>query len=72
MGELKSIKKSSSQPDPFLRLRKQNFKFNEKYWNGINPHKAQAIKQKYGIRGTNVDPNKVHKPIKRNDLGKEK
>ncbi|MAZ48945.1 MAG: hypothetical protein CME65_10295 [Halobacteriovoraceae bacterium] len=56
----------------YVRLKKQNFKFNQKYWDGINPHKAEAIKKKYGIKGTTVNPNKVHRPINRKPITNNK
>lgn len=62
-GELKP-EKSSGKGEEFVKLQKQNFKFNQKYWDSINPHKAAAIKEKYGIKGNRVDPNKVHRPAK--------
>lgn len=62
-GELKP--ESPTKPSQeFVKLQKQNFKFNQKYWENINPHKAEAIKKKYGIEGNTVNPNKVHRPVK--------
>jgi hypothetical protein len=67
-GKLKPIENSDSNSHPNVRLQKQNFKFNQKYWDGISPHKAEAIKKKYGIEGVTVDPNKVHRPVKANKI----
>ena len=63
LGQLKPNPTSDKDTHEYVRLKKQNFKFNQKYWDGINPHKGEAIKKKYGIEGTTVDPNKVHRPI---------
>ncbi len=38
------------------------FKFNQSFWNKIHPKQGEAIKNKYGIQGNRVDPNKVHLP----------
>lgn len=67
-GKLKPVENSESNPHSNVRLQKQNFKFNQKYWDGISPHKAEAIKKKYGIEGITVDPNKVHRPVKANKI----
>lgn len=62
-GEL-NPEMTGNKGEEFVKLQKQNFKFNQRYWDSINPHKAEAIKQKYGIQGNRVDPNKVHRPVK--------
>lgn len=62
LGELKPT--SNTEPaQEFVKLKRQNFKFNQKYWDSINPHKGEAIKKKYGIDGATVDPHKVHRPV---------
>lgn len=67
-GKLKPMENSDSNSHPNVRLQKQNFKFNQKYWDGISPHKAEAIKKKYGIEGVTVDPNRIHRPVKANKI----
>lgn len=67
-GKLKPIENSDSNSHSNVRLQKQNFKFNQKYWDGISPHKAEAIKKKYGIEGITVDPNRIHRPVKANKI----
>jgi len=62
-GQLKPISNSNKDTSEFVRLKKQNFKFNQKYWDGTNPYKREAIKNKYGIQGGTVDPNRVHRPL---------
>jgi hypothetical protein len=64
LGELKP-NTSGTQMMEQVKLQKQNFKFNQKYWDGINPHKGEAIKKKYGIEGNTVDPHKVHLPVQK-------
>ncbi len=64
IGKLKPIENSDNKSHQSVRLQKQNFKFNQGYWDSINPHKGEAIKKKYGIEGTTVDPNKTHRPVK--------
>lgn len=64
LGKLSPIKNNDKTPHDHVRLQKQNFKFNQKYWDSVNPHKAEAIKKKYGIEGTTVNPTKVHRPVK--------
>ena len=64
IGKLKPIENSDNKSHQSVRLQKQNFKFNRGYWDSINPHKGEAIKKKYGIEGTTVDPNKIHRPVK--------
>lgn len=62
LGELKPA--TNAEPtQEFVKLKKQNFKFNQKYWDNINPHKGEAIKKKYGIDGNTVNPHKVHRPV---------
>ena len=63
LGELKPLT-NTEPPEEAAKLKKQNFKFNQQYWDNINPHKAEAIKKKYGIDGNTVDPHKVHRPVK--------
>jgi hypothetical protein len=67
-GKLKPIKGGNNNSDQVVQLKKQNFKFNQKYWDGINPHMAEAIKKKYGIKADTVDPNKVHRPAKTKNI----
>ena len=62
IGELKPMETKASSPQ-FVKLKKQDFKFNQKYWDGIHPQKAENIKHKYGIEGVTVDPHKVHRPM---------
>lgn len=62
IGELKPIETKDSAPQ-VVKLKKQDFKFNQKYWDGIHPQKAENIKRKYGIEGVTVDPHKVHRPV---------
>ena len=62
-GKLTPLPNKASDNQEAVKLKKQNFKFNQKYWDETNPHKREAIKRKYGIEGTTVDPNKVHRPI---------
>ena len=62
LGELKANPDAGRAQD-FVKLKKQQFKFNQKYWDAVNPHKGEAIKRKYGIEGTTVDPHKVHRPV---------
>lgn len=62
LGELKPVPNAELAQD-FVKLKKQNFKFNQKYWDSINPHKGEAIKKKYGIDGNTVNPYKVHRPV---------
>jgi hypothetical protein len=62
-GELK-LESPTKPSQEFVKLQKQNFKFKQKYWENINPHKAEATKKKYGIEGNTVNPNKVHRPVK--------
>lgn len=62
-GKLTPMQTNSNEKQDVIRLKKQDFKFNQKYWDKTNPHKREAIKRKYGIEGTSVDPNKVHRPI---------
>lgn len=62
LGELKPAPNPETAQE-FVKLKKQNFKFNQKYWDSINPHKGEAIKQKYGIGGKTVDPHKIHRPV---------
>ena len=64
IGKLKPIESTENNAHQFAKLRKQNFKFNQGYWDSINPNKAEAIKRKYGIEGATVDPNKIHRPVK--------
>lgn len=64
LGKLSPLKSNATASHEPLKLQKQNFKFNQRYWDKTNPHKAEAIKKKYGINGTTVDPNKVHRPVK--------
>jgi hypothetical protein len=64
LGKLSPIENNDKTPYDHVRLQKQNFKFNQKYWDSVNPHKAEAIKKKYGIEGTTVNPTKVHRPVK--------
>lgn len=64
LGELKP-NSSGTQTMEQVKLQKQNFKFNQKYWDGINPHKGEAIKKKYGIEGNTIDPHKVHRPVQK-------
>lgn len=64
LGKLSPIEGSEKKSQERVRLQKQNFKFNQKYWDQVNPHKAEAIKKKYGIEGTTVDPHKIHRPVK--------
>lgn len=61
-GELKPVT-NAEPPLEHVKLKKQNFKFNQKYWDSINPHKGEAIKKKYGIEGNTVNPHKVHRPV---------
>lgn len=62
LGELKPV--SNAEPaQELVTLKKQNFKFNQKYWDSINPHKGEAIKKKYGIDGNTVNPYKVYRPV---------
>lgn len=63
LGQLTPVKTNDKNSQGYVRLQKQNFKFNQKYWDQINPHKAEAIKNKYGIEGNKVDPQKVHRPV---------
>jgi len=62
LGELKPVPKTEPAQES-MKLNKQNFKFNQKYWDSINPHKGEAIKKKYGIEGNTVNPHKVHRPV---------
>lgn len=62
LGELKPAT-NAEPPQESVKLKKQNFKFNQKYWDSINPHKGEAIKKKYGINGNTVNPHKVHRPL---------
>jgi hypothetical protein len=64
LGKLKPIQSGGHNSDKIVRLKKQDFKFNQKYWDSINPHKAEAIKKKYGLKADVVDPNKVHRPVR--------
>lgn len=68
-GKLKPLESRDNSSHSFVKLQKQDFKFNQKYWDGISLHKAEAIKKKYGIEGTSVDPNKVHRPVKQKSNG---
>lgn len=61
LGKLIPVEGNEKRSQEPIRLRKQNFRFNQKYWDQVNPHKAEAIKKKYGIEGTTVDPHKVHR-----------
>ena len=63
LGELRPLSNAEA-PQELPKLKKQNFKFNQQYWDNINPHKAEAIKKKYGIDGNTVDPHKVHRPVR--------
>ncbi|HLT22582.1 MAG TPA: hypothetical protein VKZ84_04030 [Bacteriovoracaceae bacterium] len=63
LGQLTPFKTNDKSSQGYVRLQKQNFKFNQKYWDHVNPHKAEAIKNKYGIEGNKVDPQKVHRPV---------
>jgi hypothetical protein len=63
-GPLTPMKHSNVVNPDYQRLSRGQFKFNQKYWDNINPHKAQAIKQKYGINSDYVDQEKVHRPVK--------
>jgi hypothetical protein len=63
IGQLKANENAPTLSSSPVRLQKQHFKFNQGYWDKINPHKAEAIKKKYGIEGNRVDPNKVHRPV---------
>lgn len=62
-GKLTPMQTNANEKQDVIRLKKHDFKFNQKYWDKTNPHKREAIKRKYGIKGTSVDPNKVHRPI---------
>ncbi len=64
IGKLKPIESTDNNSHQPVKLKKQNFKFNQSYWDNINPHKGEAIKKKYGIEGATVDPNKIHRPVK--------
>src|SRR5690606_2922789 len=64
LGKLTPVEGNAIRSQEPVRLQKQNFRFNQKYWDQVNPHKAEAIKKKYGIEGTTVDPHKVHHPVK--------
>ena len=64
LGSLKPIESRNNESNQDVRLQKENFKFNQRYWDDINPHKAEAIKKKYGIEGNKVDPNKVYRPVR--------
>jgi hypothetical protein len=64
ISKLKPVENSERDSSQPVRLQKQNFKFNQGYWDSINPHKGEAIKKKYGIQGFSVDPNKIHRPVK--------
>lgn len=64
LGKLTPVEGSEKRSQEPVRLQKQNFRFNQKYWDQVNPHKAEAIKKKYGIEGTTVDPHKVHRPVR--------
>lgn len=61
-GELKPTSQAGTVQES-VKLNKDNFKFNQKYWDSINPHKGESIKKKYGIEGNTVDPHKVHRPV---------
>lgn len=71
-GKLKPVTNQGNDFVSNIKLNKENFKFNQKYWDKTNPHKREAIKKKYGIQNHKVDPNKVHRPIKQEIKRKER
>lgn len=64
LGKLIPVEDRNNTKHGYVRLNKQDFKFNQDYWDKINPHKAEAIKKKYGIKNDMVDPHKVHRPVR--------
>ena len=61
IGKLSPLPKSDS-PQHSGVMSKETFRFNQKFWDKVHPRHGEAIKNKYGIKGDRVDPNKVHYP----------
>lgn len=61
IGKLSPLPKSD-MPQYSGVLSKGTFRYNQTFWDKIHPRHGQAIKNKYGIKGDLVDPNKVHYP----------
>lgn len=61
IGKLSPLPKIDS-PSHSGVMNKETFRFNQKFWDKIHPRHGEAIKNKYGIKGNHVDPNKVHYP----------